>query len=132
MPAKHKVDIKAKLIITSWVGDASDKDFIDALTDYQIKFQNHPQYWDFNEVVDFSKMSNIKLTMEGLKKIGEIAARSDSSKFQRKLAIVVRSTRAYGIAKLYEAYRNISKKANKEVRAFINEKEAYEWVKIRP
>ena len=131
MPASHKIDFNAKLIITTWEGEAVDQDFIDAIKLYQKNLQNKPEYIEFNEVVNFTKVTNIKLTINGLKKLGELASSTDLDKHPRKLAFIVSSTRAYGLVKLYEFYRNFSKKANKKIRAFINEHEAYDWLKIK-
>ncbi len=131
MPATHTIDHELKLLITHWEGDAVDIEFNDSLQAYQKNYQNHPDYSEFNELVDFSKITSIKLTMEGLKRMGQLAATTDNQNYRRKLAFIVRSTRAYGLLNIYIAFRSRSKHANKDIKAFINEREAYEWVKIR-
>jgi len=129
MPANHKIDTKTKLLITTWEGEARDIDFIQAIKKYQKDIQNHPDYIAYNEVVDFSKVTGIKLTTEGIKSIGLIASSTDQNEVNRKLAFIVSSNLAFGLARMYEAYRGFSKKSHKEIRIFKNEKDAFEWVK---
>lgn len=128
MPANHHIDNQSQLIITTWEGDACDIEFIQAIKNYQNTIQNHPDYIHYNEVVNFSNLSGIKLTTEGIQKIGEIASNTDTEDAHRKLAIIVSSNLAYGLARMYETYRSFSKKACKEIRIFKNEQDALNWV----
>jgi len=129
MPAKHHIDNNNQLIITTWEGEACDIEFIEAIKNYQKNIQTHPDYVDFNEVVDFRKVTKLKLTNEGIKTIGTIASTTDTQGINKKLALIVSSNLAYGLARMYEAYRSFSKNANKEIRVFKDETEAYKWVK---
>jgi hypothetical protein len=129
MPANHHIDNEAQLIITTWEDVGRDRDFIEAIKKYQKDIQNHPNFSSFNEVVDLSKITGIKLTIEGIKNIGKIASTTDKKEINRKLALIVSSDLAYGLARLYVAHREYAKEAHKEVCVFKNEKDAFEWVK---
>ena len=128
MPANHHIDNKNKLIITTWEGEARDIEFIEAIKKYQNDIQNHPDYINYNEIVNLSKVTSFKLTTKGIKTIGEIASTTDKKEINRKLALIVNSNLAFGLARMYEAYRSFSKSANKEIRVFKNEKNAFEWI----
>ncbi|MDH5387845.1 MAG: STAS/SEC14 domain-containing protein [Gammaproteobacteria bacterium] len=128
MPAIHTIDNEIRLLITIWEGVACDLDFIKAIKKYQNDIQNHPDYISYNEVVDFTKVTGVELSIEGIKNIGLIASTTDLNDVNRKLAIIVSSNLAYGLARMYEAYRSFEKKAHKEIRIFKNEKDAFEWV----
>ena len=128
MPANHHIDNEAQLIITTWEDVGRDRDFIEAIKKYQKDIQNHPDFSSFNEVVDLSKITGIKLTIEGIKNIGKIASTTDKKEINRKLALIVSSNLAYGLARMYEVYRSYAKRAHKEIRIFKNKKEAFEWV----
>ena len=128
MPANHHIDNKNKLIITTWEGEARDIEFIEAIKKYQNDIQNHPDYINYNEIVNLSKVTGFKLTTKGIKTIGEIASTTDKKEINRKLALIVNSNLAFGLARMYEAYRSFSKSANKEIRVFKNEKNAFEWI----
>ena len=128
MPANHHIDHDTRIILTTWEGIADDSEFIEALDNYQNNIQNHPDYIDYNEVVDLTHTSSIKITTKGIKKIGTIASKTDQNKPDRKLALIVNSNLAFGLARMYIVYRSFSKNANKNIRVFKNEKNAFEWI----
>jgi len=128
MPAHHVIDKKNKLIVTTWEGDVVDIDLIEALKIYQQEIQGHPDYLGYNELVDFSNVGRIKVTTEGIKNIGRTASTTDQNGIDRKLAFVVSSDLAFGLARMYEVYRSFSRKTNKEVRTFKNRSDACKWV----
>lgn len=127
MSANHHIDNEAKLIITTWEGDAVDNDFIEALKEYQRDIQNKPEYRSYNEIVDLRKVSRIRLSARGLINIGKVASSTDQYRVKTKLAIIVSSDLAFNFAKLYATYRNFGNKANKTIRAFRKESDAFEW-----
>lgn len=129
MPANHIIDTKAHLLITTWEGEAHDNEFIEAIKEYQKDIQNNPSYINYNEVVDLSKVTRFKLTTEGIKNIAQIASSTDHDGANKKLALIVNSSLAYGLCRMYETYRSFSTKSNKEMRVFKNEKDAFEWIK---
>lgn len=130
MPAKHHIDNNEQLIITTWDGEATGIELLDAIIKYQNTIQNHPDYIRYNEVVDFSNVTGIKVTSDAIKNISQIASKTDKQESNRKLALIVCSNLAFGLARMYEIYRGFSKNAYKKIRVFKNEKDAYEWVKV--
>ena len=129
MPAIHRIDTDAQLIVTTWEGKAIDIDLINAIKRYQEDYQSNPDCSDFNEIVDFRQATSIKLTTEGLEHISEIASETDEERDDKKLALIVKSNLAFGLARMYEVYRGFQKNATKEIRVFKNENKALEWVK---
>jgi len=128
MPAHHTIDNRNKLIVTTWDGDVVDIDLIEALTKYQQDIQCHPHYLGYNEIVDFSEVRKIKVTTEGIKNIGRRASTTDQNGIDRRLAFIVSSDLAFGLARMYEVYRSLTRKTNKRVRTFKNKRDAYAWV----
>ena len=112
----------------TWEGDALDKECTEALKKYQKEFQNNPGYIKYNGIIDTRKVKRIKLTAEGIKNSSILASTTDQSEGNRKLAFIVSSNLAYGLARMFIAYRSFSYNANKEVRVFKNENDASEWV----
>ena len=128
MPANHNIDTKAQLLITTWEGEAGDIEFIEAIKKYQKDIQNHPEYINYNEIVDFTNVTGIRLTTKGIKNIGLIASTIDKNGVNRKLAFIVSSKLAFGLARMYEIYRGFAKKAHKEIRVFKNKTDALKWL----
>jgi hypothetical protein len=132
MPAFHKIESDLKLITTTWSGEATDSELIDALTKYQQDIKSNPDYCFYNEIVDFSKAVNFKLSTAGLRKLVQIATGSDVKGVKTKLAIIVSEPVAYGLARIYEAYRSLLPNVSKEVSVFKNHYNALEWVSCNP
>jgi len=132
MPINHHINHASKLILTSVVGDASDIEFIHAIEKYQKDIKNTPDYLNFNEIVDLSDVTNMQITTTGIMTISRIAAETDREGEQTKLALIVSSSLAYGMARMYSMYRSFSPKANKDVRVFNNKQDAYQWLNTNP
>ena len=128
MPAQHKIDNDVKLITTIWYGEANDTELIDSLLKYHQEIKSNPDYSSYNEVVDFSKASGFKLSTNGIAKLVEIAASTDIEGVKTKLAIIVSAPFAYGLARMYEAYRSLKPSVSKEVRVFKTYDESLEWI----
>lgn len=122
MPAAHYVDTEARLIITVWDGDAVDTELIDAIRYYQKEVQSHPEYADFNEVVNFLGVQSIKVTPKGLASVGKIAVGTDANRIGGRVALM------FNLARMYASLRNASSSATKEVRIFQDEGNAFSWV----
>lgn len=129
MPATHYIDNKLKLLISTWEGDATDEECVEALKKYQKKYQNNPDYINYNEIIDTRKVKKIKLTTQGIKYSSQIASSTDQKESKRKLAFIVRSNLAYGLVRMFITYRSFSNSATKELQVFKTTKEAIEWTK---
>ena len=128
MPAKHYIDEHNRLIVTTWHGEASDSELIEAIIEYQNKIKSHPDYVSYNEILDLSKVEGVALTTDGLKQLGRTASKTDHKEVTTRLAIIVQSSLLYGLARMYEAYRNLIPSSNKEIRIFKDEQAATKWV----
>jgi len=60
--------------------------------------------------------------------LGRIAQRTDQPAVQTKLAIVISSTLAFGLAQMYITYRNLAPNSNKQLNVFKNYNDAFEWL----
>ncbi len=129
MTAKHRIDSEAKLLITTWEGDITDIKFIQALIQYQKEIQCNPDYVDYNEIFNVRKATGISVKIDGFLELGRVAAKTDHLFVDKKLALVVGSNLAFGLANMYVAYRNMGIKSCKTIRVFKNEDKAYAWAK---
>ena len=129
MPAKHHIDHEAKLITTTWVGEATDSSLIEALKTYQEDIQNDPKYRSYGEIVDFRNTPVFSISIKGLKSIGKTASQTDQYRAKTRLAFIVSTNLALSLVKLYALYRNFGKHNKKHIRAFKNDSDAHEWVR---
>jgi len=128
MPAKHDIDNAKKLILTIWRGEASDNELIAAMTRYQQEIRCNSDYQLYNELLDFSHTTKFDLTTKGIKEIGKIAQQTDRPDVQTKVAIIVNSALSFGLSKMYISYRNLLPNSNKELKAFKNRTDAFDWL----
>ena len=128
MPAIHHIDNNNKLIITTWNGEPTASDLVDAFRNYQRDIKSKPEFIDYDEIVDFSGIEGFKLSADGLRMMGSIAANTDNPGKKSKLAIVVKSTLAFGLARMYEIYRSFNPQSNKAIRVFKYKSEALAWI----
>jgi hypothetical protein len=128
MSAVYKIDLHNKLIITSWSGDVIDSELIDALTHYQQNIKSRPEYRLFDEIVDFSNANKFHLSSDGIERLVRIGASGDSPETTTRLAVVVSSQVAFGLARMYETYRSLVPSGTKVMRVFKNYNDALEWI----
>ena len=128
MPALHNIDEELRIITTIWSGEATDSDLIEALLKYQQDIRTQDDYCSYHEIVDFSEAGDFKLSTKGLRTLVQIAAGGDVREIGTRLAIIVSSPFAYGLARMYETYRSFVPSVSKEVRIFKNLSDAREWI----
>jgi hypothetical protein len=128
MSALHTIDHASKLIVTTWEGGVTDVEFIDAFKKYQEEIQKNQDFIGYNEVLDVTNASNIKLSSEGIEYLADLASVTDQDVHHRRFAIIVNSPLAYGLARMYAIYRGFTKSRTKSLRVFNDRKKAFEWV----
>lgn len=128
MPASHSIDDINHLIVTTWTGVATDPEFYDAFLNYYQNIKSRPEYYSFDEIVDFRETTDFKLSPEGLRNLVKLTSSKDIQGIKTKLAIVVTLPLGYGLAKMYEIYRNIRPNTTKELRVFRSYNHALDWI----
>jgi len=128
MPAIHKIDDNEKIIITTWEGETKDAEFIDALTSYLKTIKSQECYLHYNELLDLRGLEIIKISADGIRQLAEISAGFDREDLSTRLAIVVGSSLAFGLSRMYQTYRSLISKRSKEVQIFNDIGEAQIWL----
>ena len=127
MAAKHHIDNLNGLIITDWMGDADVDKFINAYRKYQKNIRNSGELREYNEIVDFSGIQKLSFSIQDLKKYAGLAVSFDQS-VKTKLALIVKSRLAHGLASGYVVLRKIDPRNNKSVKVFRNNFDALKWI----
>ena len=128
MPAVHTIDHDQKLIITTWEGEPSSRDLANSFKRYQHEIRSDPGCIHYNEFVDLSNIKGIKINSSGLRMLADVAANSDTSAIKTKLAIVVKHGLTFGLARMYEIYRNLNPRKSKEIKVFQDRFPALAWL----
>ncbi len=128
MPVQHTIDSDKRVITTTWSGEATDGEFIAALAKYQREIKGRLEYTDYDEVLDLSGTSSFKLTPGGLRRLAEMGAKTDGQGARTRLAIIVPQPVAYGLGRMYQAYRSFMPDASKDVQVFRTGVDALRWI----
>jgi hypothetical protein len=128
MPAEHHIDNDLKLITTTWSGDATDDEPIDALLKYLRDIRSKPEYSSFNEIVDFNRAEIIKMSTTGLRRLAEIGVDYEVHGVKTRLAFILTTPLAYGLGRMYATYRSLIPGGVKEVRVFRQYQDALGWI----
>lgn len=128
MPANHRIDTDARILFTTWEGDAADAELYEALKQYYETIRSKPEYSDYNELVSFSNVGSVKVTAKGMMDLAKLASSSDQPDVSSKLAFVAKSTLARSFANLYATYRSVILKTGKVIHVFDNDDDALKWV----
>ena len=129
MPAQHRIDSQQRIIVTKWIGAATDDSLLSALQTYQAEIQSDDRYLGFDEIVDFRDVPTFQISVKGLKKIGKAALKTDHRRPGTRVAFIVSTSLAVNLVKLYAMYRNFGQMPKKYIRAFKKEDDAYGWLR---
>ena len=127
MSATHHIDKQKQLIVTAWEGEPTVQELSEAFKKYQNEIKSKPEFQNYNELVDFTKIEGFRLSSDGLRMLSFTASSFDKSVGYCKLAIIVKTTLTFGLARMYVIYRSLTSK-KKEIRVFKDKTSAFKWL----
>ncbi len=128
MPLDYHIDQKNRLVRIRGHGVLN----VDDLWNYQEKVWSGNAVAGFDELVDMSDVEKIDApTGDRVKALAEMAAKSDAISPPSRLAIVAPSPLAFGLGRMYEAYRSGVPGSTKQVGVFRTRAEALAFL-VRP
>jgi len=127
MPAEHNIDHDAKLIATLWTGTTTDQELSEALILYHRQIREF-DYASYNQLLDFTGVENIHLTVAGIRHLAHTAVGTDVTGRRTRLAIVVDRPVAFGLARMYATYRSLVPGQSKDVAVFKQRRDALDWL----
>lgn len=125
MPIEYTVDREAKLVYARVTGVLTHDDIMG----YQRDVWARPEVEGFDEIVDVSAVE--KIAYESGRRVGEtasFAATTDSKEHPSRLAIVAITSEAYGLARMYQTYRETTPGNTKVVNVVRSLDDAYKWL----
>lgn len=125
MSIVYEINRDAKLVLARVVGVLTHDDIIN----YQRDVWSHPEIAGYDEIVDASAVE--KIEYESSRRVNEtasLAASSDSKEHITRLAIVAVTPEAYGLARMYQTFRETTPGNTKSVRVVRSLDEAHAWL----
>jgi hypothetical protein len=127
VPLNYWVDHRQRLVVAKGVGLISD----DEVFTYQREAWSTPELAGYVELVDFSDVERIDLpSIDRIRELAELAAGMDPNLGSLKLAVVATRDFAYGLARMYETYRELQPGSAKPVGVFRTLREAQDFLGI--
>ena len=129
MLVSHRIDHDNKVIITSFAPEeVTLKLFIDTFSSYKEELKYLPDFQKYHELVDFRPITSINISASELKEFSKLATSTDMKEYITRLALMVDSTSAFTLAKVYESLRNFHPNSKKQVKVFRDIDEAFAWL----
>jgi hypothetical protein len=119
MPAFYKIDKERKLVLTTGSGFVTKEEVLTL----QDQMRNDPEFDpSFSQVADFAQLTDTDIGMADLRTF----AQRDVFSIHSRRAIIVTGDIAFGFAKIFELYRQLSGASG--IRVLRNPDEAFEWI----
>ena len=128
MPIEYTIDHGRRLVIAKANGTLTDEDVFG----YQQEVWSRPEVDGYNELVDMSQVDSIDLpSVNRVRELANLSAGMDNRSSASRFAIVAPTQIAFGLGRMYEAYRNLDDRSTKEVGVFRSRDEALTFLGIQ-
>ncbi len=126
MPIEFTVDPVRRRVVAVASGDLGAEDFFA----YQRAAWGSSAVGGFDEIVDMTAVARIReATPERIRELAALASRMDIPDAASRFAIVAPADLAFGLGRMYEVFRELSRsKASKTVAVFRTRAEAEQWL----
>lgn len=125
MPIDYRIEHEHRLVEARGRGLVSAED----LLRYQQDAWSHAEVAGYDELVDMTGAEGfVEPTGDNLRHIADLAARMDPQGTKARLAIVAPQDLAFGLGRMYEAYRGLHARSTKQVAVFRSRDEAARWL----
>lgn len=126
MPITWRVDHGARVVIAVARGSVADAD----LTAYQRAVWSQPEIAGYDELLDVTEVKQPEVHRDGIRDAANLAAQLDDTRLAGRFAIVADSDVAYGLARMYQSYRELDRRSVRSVSVFRTMKEALDFLGI--
>jgi hypothetical protein len=128
MPIEYRVDHERQLVVARAVGVLTHEEMLD----YQRTVFSDARAAMYNELVDMTQVQHIDVkSSSGVKEVAMISAAMDVPGAERRFAIVASDDLAFGLGRMYEAYREMQPQSRKRVGVFRTMREAMDFLEIK-
>ena len=125
MPVTYEIDHGQRLVIATPHGVLIDADIFR----YQQEVWSRADVKGYDELIDMNGVSEIEfISTKRVAFLADLSASMDPPALVSKLAIIATTDLHYGLARMYETYRETAKQGTKAVRVFRNRSEALQWL----
>lgn len=125
MPIEYRIDHDRRIVFATGRGAMTDADVFG----YQREIWSQPALAGYHELMDMSHVEAIAETSaEGVRTLATLAAEMDDPETHSKFAIVAPQDVAFGMGRMFAAYRESNPRSKKEVAVFRSMAAALKWL----
>jgi hypothetical protein len=125
MPLEYRIDLERRVVFAAASGTLTLEDFL----------ATHREVWTrsdvagFDAIYDLGGLDDVVLSSgERLRELSDLASTLDVPGAAARLAIVAPRDFAFGLARMYEAYRTMNQRGSKVVSVFRSMQAALDWL----
>jgi hypothetical protein len=128
MAIEYQIDFGRRVVFATACGTVTSED----LFGYQREVWSRLDVAGFDEVVDMSEVEQFaEPSTKQIMALAELSAEMDVRSAVSRFAIVAPQDLAFGLGRMYEAYRGMNPGSTKEVAVFRTRQDALDWLGIR-
>lgn len=121
MPISHTVDHDRRLVTAHASGTLTDQDVFD----YQLTVWSRKDVAGYDELIDMTDVVEIVPPPAArLQQLASVAARMESSNSTSKFAVIAPTDIAFGLGRMFQAFREHSDRGARKIGVFRSAKEA--------
>jgi hypothetical protein len=125
LPIQYHIDTERSLVAARANGVLTDADIFG----YQREVWSRPEVAGFDELVDMTAVEQIDLpSQDRVRDLALISAAMDNPSRPARFAIVAPGRLAYGLGRMYQAYREMDEHSHKTVGVFRTLPEAWAYL----
>lgn len=127
MPIVYRIDHDARVVLAAGHGVFTTEDVFG----YQKTVWSRPDVQGYDELIDMSAVTEMPTaTTDRIKKLATLSATMDHPTAPSRFAVVASADIAYGLGRMFQAYRGLHPKSTKEVGVFRSMEEALAFLRI--
>ena len=127
MPISHHIDRDQRLVIATPNGVMTDADIFG----YQQEVWSQPGNAGYDELIDMTAVAEVEFfSVDRVAELADLSGSMDQPGSRSKLAIVATTDLHFGLARMYQAHREMAKPGTKTVHVFSSRAEALEWLGV--
>ena len=127
MPIEYWIDHQQRLVMATGHGTLTHEDVLG----YQRDVWSRPELAGYDELMDMSPVEHIALpSTERVREVAQLSAGMDAHSSASRFAIVAPTDLAFGLGRMYEAYRRLDNRSTKQVGVFRSRDEAFAFLGV--
>jgi len=127
MPITYRVDHDAHVVIAVGHGVVTDADVFG----YQLEVGAAKELVGYDELIDMTRVTEIATpSSTRVRELAELGARMDPRDTKTRFAIVAPTDVAFGLGRMFQTYRELDRRSNKEVGVFRTMEEALAFLGV--